>query len=332
MSFWRDRNVLITGATGFLGVWLTRRLLEREANIVALVRDMVPQSPFFLDGLDERAVTLRGAVEDSATVERALHEYEIDAVFHLAAQAIVGVANRDPVRTFEANIQGTWCVLDACRRHGDVSRVVIASSDKAYGDHDDLPYDETFALQGRHPYDVSKSCADLIATAYHHTYDLPVCITRCGNLFGPGDLNFSRIVPGTIRSVLDGERPIIRSDGSPIRDYVHVTDISLGYLALAEQMDDPEVRGKAFNFGTGEPKTVLDLTNTILRAAGREDMEPIILDEVRGEIRHQYLSNERAVAMLGWTPGAAVEQRLEETIEWYREYFKKCRPHTLALP
>lgn len=325
MTFWNNRNVFVTGATGFLGIWLTKQLLDQGANVVTLVRDMVPQSPFFLDGLDRRVVTLRGAVEDQSTLERALHEYEIDSVFHIAAQAIVGVANRDPVHTFEANIQGTWCMLEACRRHGDISRIVIASSDKAYGDHDELPYNEDYPLQGRHPYDVSKSCADLIATAYHHTYDLPVSITRCGNLFGPGDLNFSRIVPGTIKLVLEGERPVIRSDGSPIRDYVHVSDIATAYLTLAEKMDDAAIRGRAFNFGTGEPKTVLDLTKTILRAAGREDLEPVILNEVRGEIRHQYLSNDRAIAELGWTPGAPVEQRLEETIAWYRSYFDQLR-------
>lgn len=325
MSFWNNRNVLLTGATGFLGAWLTRQLLERRANVVTIVRDMVPQSPFFLDGLDQRVITLRGSVEDQAVVERGLHEYEIDTVFHLAAQAIVGVANRDPVRTFESNIQGTWCMLEACRRHGDVSRIVIASSDKAYGDHDQLPYNEDYPLQGRHPYDVSKSCADLIATAYYHTYGLPVSITRCGNLFGPGDLNFSRIVPGTIQLVLEGERPIIRSDGSPIRDYVHVRDIATAYLTLAEKMDDADICGRAFNFGTGEPKTVLDLTKTILRAAGREDLEPVILNEVKGEIRHQYLSNDRAVEELGWKPGAPVEQRLEETIAWYQDYFDRVR-------
>lgn len=323
MSFWKDRNVLLTGATGFLGVWMTDRLLELDANVVALVRDMVPQSPFFREGYDRRVTTVRGCIEDQSIIERALNEYEIDTVFHLAAQAIVGVANRDPVRTFEANIQGTWCVFEACRRYGKASRIVVASSDKAYGDHDKLPYDEDYPLQGRHPYDVSKSCADLIAATYHHTYGMPICITRCGNLFGPGDLNFSRIVPGTIRSVLEGERPIIRSDGSPIRDYVHVKDIVSAYLTLAEQMDREEVRGRAFNFGTGEQKAVLDLTKTILRAAGREDLEPVVLNEVSGEIRHQYLSSDRARELLGWKPGAPLEQRLGEAIEWYREYLRQ---------
>ena len=324
MTFWQNRHVFVTGATGFLGVWLTRALLDRGANVVTLVRDLVPQSPFFRDGLDRRVTSIRGEVEDQPLLERVLGEYEIDTVFHLAAQAIVGVANRDPVRTFEANIRGTWCLLEAARRYEHASRhaprIVIASSDKAYGDHEKLPYRESYPLQGRHPYDVSKSCADLIASSYSHTYGLPVCITRCGNLFGPCDLNFSRIVPGTIRSVLQNERPLIRSDGSPIRDYVHVIDVADGYLTLAERMDDDAIHGRAFNLGTGEPKSVLELTLSILRAADRTDLEPVILNEVKGEIRHQYLSNDEAAEVLGWSPGASVEQRLKDTIDWYRTF------------
>jgi len=323
MGFWTDRSVLVTGSTGFLGLWLTRRLVEEGASVVSLVRDMVPRSPFYVEGLDKHVSIVRGAVEDQSVIERALGEYEVDTVFHLAAQAIVGVANRDPVRTFEANIQGTWCVLEVCRRHGAISRIVVASSDKAYGDHENLPYDETFALQGRHPYDVSKSCADLIAHTYHHTYDLPVCITRCGNLFGPGDLNFSRIVPGTIRHALRGERPIIRSDGTPKRDYVHVVDIANGYLTLAEAMDRDGIAGRAFNLGTGEPLAVLDLTLQILRAAGREDLTPDVRNEAKGEIKHQYLSSDLAVRLLGWTPGASLDERLRQTADWYRGYFEK---------
>ncbi len=323
MSFWANRSVLVTGSTGFLGLWLTRLLVDRGASVVSLVRDMVPRAPFFVDGLHERVSIVRGSVEDQSILERTLGEYEVDTVFHLAAQAIVGVANRDPVRTFEANIQGTWCVLEACRRHGAISRVVVASSDKAYGDHTHLPYDEGFALQGRHPYDVSKSCADLISLSYFHTYALPVCVTRCGNLFGPGDLNFSRIVPGTIRSALRGERPIIRSDGSPKRDYVHVIDIAEGYLRLAEAMDRAEVRGRAFNLGTGEPLAVLDLTRRVLRAAGREDLQPDVRNEAKGEIKHQYLSSDLAVKMLGWAPLAGLDDRLAQSVAWYRDYFAK---------
>ena len=324
MSFWRQRNVFITGCTGFLGLWLTRELVKRGANVVGLIRDMVPRMPFFMRGVDRQISTVRGCVEDGAVIDRVLSEYEVDTVFHLAAQAIVGVAYRDPTATFQTNIKGTWTVLEGCRRHEKVSRVVVASSDKAYGDHENLPYTEEFALQGRHPYDVSKSCADLIAAAYHRTYATPVSVTRCGNLFGPGDLNFSRIVPGTIQSVFNGQRPVIRSDGSPIRDYVHVYDIVEGYLLLAEAMDDPQICGRAFNFGTGQPMTVLQLTNTILDVAGRKDLEPIILNKIHGEIRHQYLSSDLARSALGWQPGSRVAERLGETVKWYRDYFSGC--------
>ena len=267
--------------------------------------------------MSDRVDIVRGSVEQYDTIERALNEYEIDTVFHLAAQAIVGVANRNPMSTFETNIKGTWVLLEACRRSPRLSRVVVASSDKAYGRHDSLPYQEDFPLRGEHPYDVSKSCADLIALSYHHTYATPVCVTRCGNLFGPGDMNFSRIVPGTIRSVLTGSRPIIRSDGSPVRDYVYVRDVVNAYLTLAERMDDPSIHGQAFNFGTGEPVAVLDLTHRILRLAGRPDLEPVVQNNGSREIQAQYLSSERANGILGWWPGATLDQRLSETIDWY---------------
>ncbi|MEZ5977447.1 MAG: NAD-dependent epimerase/dehydratase family protein [Planctomycetota bacterium] len=320
MSFWNDRRVFVTGATGFLGYALTDELLDRGADVVALVRDRVPRAPFFSERVAERVATVNGSVEDYDLLERAINEHEIDTVFHLAAQAIVGVANRDPLGTFEANIKGTWCLLEACRRNDRVTRVVAASSDKAYGSHDVLPYSEDCALQGKHPYDVSKSCADLICATYHNTWRTPVCVTRCGNLFGPGDLNYSRIVPGTIRSVLRGERPIIRSDGTPMRDYVHVRDIANAYILLAEKMEDPAVHGRAYNFGTGEPMSVLDLTRRLLAACGREDLEPDVLNEGKGEILHQYLSSDRARDELGWRPGASVGERLDETVAWYREH------------
>jgi len=320
MSFWSARNVFVTGATGFLGFALTEELLARGAHVVALVRDRVGRAPFFAERTVDRVTTVNGNVEDYALIERAINEHEIETVFHLAAQAIVGVANRNPLATFEANIKGTWVLLEACRRNALVKRVVVASSDKAYGSHDVLPYSEDCALQGKHPYDVSKSCADLIAATYHNTWRTPVCVTRCGNLFGPGDLNWSRIVPGTIRSVLRGERPLIRSDGTPMRDYVHVRDIADAYLLLAEKMEAPAIHGRAYNFGTGEPLSVMDLTRTILEGCGRSDLEPVVLGEGRGEIQHQYLSSERAVRELGWRPGASVATRLAETIGWYREH------------
>jgi CDP-glucose 4,6-dehydratase len=321
-SFWRDRNVLVTGATGLLGPWLVRELLGKEAHVVALVRDWVPGSELVRAGWLEKIDVVRGELEDLAVLERALNEYEIETVFHLAAQTIVGTANRNPVSTFESNIKGTWNVLEACRRSPTVKRIVVASSDKAYGDQPNLPYDEKTPLEGRHPYDVSKSCADLICRAYFETYKLPVCVTRCGNFYGGGDLNFSRIVPGTIRSVLRGEKPIIRSDGTYIRDYFFVEDGALAYMHLAEKMDDPKVLGEAFNFSNELQIPALEMVKKVLAVMGREDLEPVILNEAKGEIVHQYLSAKKARELLGWKPAFTLEEGLRRTASWYRDYFK----------
>lgn len=323
MGFWGNRNVFVTGCTGFLGWWLTEELVKQDANIIGLVRDLVPKSPFFLRGLDRKITVVHGKLEDYDVIERALNEHEIDTVFHLGAQAIVGVANRNPMSTFESNIKGTWILLEACRHNPQISRVIIASSDKAYGQHKTLPYNEDFPLQGNHPYDVSKSCADLIARTYNNTYGTPVCITRCGNLFGPGDLNYNRIVPGTIRDVLNNRRPIIRSDGTPMRDYVFVKDIAVAYMILAEHMKNREIHGRAFNFGTGKPVSVLEITKLILKVANREDLEPDVQNTAQGEINHQYLSSELAHSMLGWKPGASFEARLAESFEWYKSIHAK---------
>jgi CDP-glucose 4,6-dehydratase len=318
VSFWQHRRVFVTGCTGFLGSWLTRELIERGADVVGLVRDYVPNSILFRDGLHEKMTVVSGPLQDYDLIERTLNEYEIDTVFHLAAQAIVGVANKNPMGTFETNIRGTWVLLEACRRSPLITRVVVASSDKAYGEHKTLPYDETFPLQGTHPYDVSKSCTDLISKTYHHTYGTPVCITRCGNLFGPGDLNFNRIVPGTMRDAILGRRPVIRSDGTPLRDYVYVQDIALAYLLLAERMEDESVHGKAYNFGTGTPLSVKEFIEKILVAAGRPDLEPDIQNTAGGEILHQYLSSDLAKKDLGWELTVPFEDRLKESFEWYR--------------
>lgn len=320
VAFWHGRPVLVTGCTGFLGSWLTAALVRAGASVVGVVRDIVPQSPFFRTRLSGSVSVVRGGVEEYGLLERSLNEYEIDTVLHLAAQSIVGVANRNPLGTFETNVRGTWNVLEACRRSPRVTRIVVASSDKAYGIHERLPYTEDLALRGSHPYDVSKSCADLIASAYHTTFRTPVCVSRTGNLFGGGDLNMSRIVPGTIRSVFYGQRPVIRSDGSPIRDYVHVEDAVEAYLLLARRMDDASIHGQAFNFGSGAPLSVLDLTRRILALMGREDLQPQILDEARAEIHHQYLSADRARSILGWAPSAPLDQRLQQTIGWYRDH------------
>jgi CDP-glucose 4,6-dehydratase len=311
--------VLVTGATGLVGSWLTRRLHEAGADVVCLVRDWVPRSELVRSGVMEQVKVVRGDVCDRDTAERTLGEYEIDTVFHLAAQTIVGIANRNPVSTFESNIQGTWNLLEACRRSPAIRSIVVASSDKAYGEQDVLPYAETAPLAGRHPYDVSKSCADLIAQTYAETYGLPVAVTRCGNFFGGGDLNWNRIVPGTIRSVLRREPPLIRSDGQSVRDYFYVEDGAAAYMLLAEKLYcRKELRGLAFNFSNETQVTVLELVNRILSAMD-SDLQPEVLNQASHEIRRQYLSAERARRMLAWSPLFSLEEGLGRTISWYRE-------------
>ena len=318
-NFWLDRPVLITGATGLVGGWLTRRLIEAGADVVCLVRDWVPQQELIRSSLIEKVTVVRGDLRDRDVLERALGEYEIDTVMHLAAQAIVCVANRNPISTFESNIQGTWNLLEACRRSPGVHSIVVASSDKAYGDQEILPYNEDTPLRGQHPYDVSKSCADLITHAYAKTYDLPVAVTRCGNFFGGGDLNWNRIVPGTIRAVLRGERPVIRSDGHFVRDYFYVEDGAAAYMLLAEQLSSrPELRGQAFNFSYESQVTVLCLVKELLRAM-QSPLQPQVLNEASNEIRRQYLSAERARTVLGWQPIFTLAEGLARTIPWYRE-------------
>jgi CDP-glucose 4,6-dehydratase len=319
-GFWLDRPVLVTGATGLLGSCLTRRLLDGGAEVVAFVRDWVPQSEFVRSGVINWARVVRGDIRNGAEVERALAEYEIDTVFHLAAQTIVSIANRNPISTFETNVQGTVNVLEACRSVRTVRQVIAASSDKAYGDHELLPYREDAPLQGRHPYDVSKSCSDLICGAYAKTYDLPVCVTRCGNFYGAGDLNWNRIVPGTIRSVMRGERPVIRSDGTFIRDYFYIEDGAAAYMTLAEKLAaDRALSGEAFNFSNELQITVLDLVKKILFLM-KSDLTPDVRNEVSNEIRHQYLSAEKARKVLGWKPLYTLDEGLAHTIKWYTEF------------
>jgi len=321
-SFWSGRPVLVTGGTGLVGSWLTSKLREAGADTVCLIRDWVPQSELVRSGTIDQVTVVRGDIRDRDLIERTLGEYEIDTVIHLAAQTIVGIANRNPVSTFESNIQGTWNLLEACRRSPAVRSIVVASSDKAYGDQEELPYDESTPLEGRHPYDVSKSCADLIAQAYAKTYDLPVSVTRCGNFYGGGDLNWNRIVPGTIRSVIRGERPVIRSDGQFVRDYFYVEDGAAAYLLLAEQLHGrSELRGQAFNFSNEIQVTVCELVQRILRLMG-SDLEAEIRNEASNEIRHQYLNASRAREMLGWAPLFTLDQGLERTLAWYRDYLR----------
>lgn len=320
--FWQDRPVLVTGGTGLVGGWLVNRLVEAGADVVCLVRDWVPQSQLLGGELQHRVRLVRGDVCDQQLLERALGEYEVSTVIHLAAQTIVGIANRNPISTFEANIQGTWALLEACRRSPKVSEIVVASSDKAYGECLDLPYNETTPLQGKHPYDVSKSCADLLAQSYAHTYGLPVVITRCGNFYGGGDLNWNRIVPGTIRSILRDERPLIRSDGLFVRDYFYVEEGADVYMRLAEELARrPELRGEAFNFSNELQVTVLDLVARIL-ARMNSRLEPRVLGEASNEIRHQYLSAVKARELLNWSPRFSLDEGLDRTIEWYRTFLQ----------
>ncbi len=318
--FWRDRPTLVTGATGFLGGWLVRRLLEHGADVVCLVRDWVPGSQLIRDSLLDEVTLARGDLYDQALLERVLGEYEVDTVFHLAAQTIVGIANRNPVSTFQTNIGGTWALLEACRRSPRVKQIVVASSDKAYGEHETLPYDEEAPLQGRHPYDVSKSCADLITQCYAATYSLPAAITRCGNFYGGGDLNWNRIVPGTIRSVLRGEAPLIRSDGRFVRDYFYIEDGAAAYMLLAEQLSQrSELAGEAFNFSNEIQLNVTELVELILDLMG-SSLEPMVLNEATNEIRHQYLSAAKARRLLDWAPIFDIREALVRTINWYKIY------------
>jgi len=322
-SDWKDRNVFITGATGLVGSWLTKFLVDEGANVVALVRDIVPKSILWsssgeFDYIKDSLTIVNGELEDYFLLERTLNEYEIEIVFHLGAQTIVGIANRNPLSTFESNVRGTYNLLEACRRSPLIKAVVIASSDKAYGEQEQLPYDETAPLQGTHPYDVSKSCADLIAYTYYNTFKLPVCVTRCGNFYGPGDLNFNRIIPGTIRSLLNNESPIIRSDGKFIRDYFYVKDGALAYMLLAEKMlTDISIHGEAYNFSNETQVNVLELVDMIIYLM-EVNVEPTILNQAQHEIRNQYLSAKKAKEQLGWSAKYTLDSSLEETIEWYR--------------
>lgn len=320
-AFWRDRPVFVTGATGLLGGWLVKHLLAAGADVVALVRDWVPRSELVASGLLDRIRVVRGDVRDQEALERALGEYEIATVFHLAAQTTVGVANRNPVSTLDTNIRGTWALLEACRRSPTVQQIVTASSDKAYGDQEVLPYTEDAPVLGRHPYDVSKSCADLLAQMYAKSYGLPVCVTRCGNFFGGGDLNWNRIVPGTIRSVLRGERPVIRSDGQFTRDYLYVEDGARAYMLLAEKLAaTPVLAGDVFNFSYEHRMTVLEMVDRILGVMGSH-LEPEVRNEASNEIRHQYLDAAKARRVLGWSPAFTLDGGLRATVDWYAAYF-----------
>lgn len=323
-AFWRGRRVLVTGATGFIGCWLVEGLLKLGAGVTVLVEEDDPRSRLFAAGFVDRVSVVSGSVEDSSVLSRSVTEHGAQTVFHLAAQAIVAAARANPVATFETNIRGTWNLLEACRRFRDVvGEVVIASSDKAYGQSERLPYTEEMALAGRQPYEVSKACADLLAQCYHHAYGLRVAVARCGNVYGGGDLNWSRLIPGTIAALEGGRRPVIRSDGSHIRDYIYVQDVVGAYIRLAEVLSEDSIGGEAFNFSTESQSTVLEIVDKLRSLMGCEHLEPVIRDSAEGEIAAQYLSAEKARSVLQWSPRYDLDSGLPPAIEWYRAHLQR---------
>lgn len=320
MSFWSDKRVLVTGATGMVGSWLVKRLIAERAYVVALVRDADPQSELYRSGDISKITITNGKLEDYNSVERAINEHDVDSIFHLGAQTIVGTAQRSPLQTMEANIMGTVNVLEAARVHsGLVKRTLVASSDKAYGDKETLPYTEDMSLNGIAPYEASKSCTDLVSTSYAKSYNLPVAIARCGNIYGGGDLNWSRIVPGTLRSLIRDEQPVLRSDGSFLRDYIYVEDVVDAYMTMGEQIEKI-APGDAYNFSDESPMTVMEIYNAICAAYGKPDTKPNILGRAQGEIKNQYLSSAKAKKQLGWSVKYGLEQGLQETAKWYQEH------------
>ncbi len=315
-----SRSVFVTGAYGLLGSWLVRALVARGERVVVLQRDRAPRSALLLDGVHDALDVVHGDLNEAGLVARALGEYEVDTVFHLAAQTIVGTANRSPLATFESNVRGTWTLLEACRLHG-AERVVVAASDKAYGASATLPYREDMPLDPRFPYDVSKAATDMIARSYWHTFGLPVAVTRFANLYGGGDLNRSRLIPEAVGAALAGRAPVIRSDGSPERDFLYVEDAVEAYLRLADALDGAGAGGEAFNAGGGEPHAVRDVVARICALAGTD-----VAPDVRGsgtpdgEIDRQYVDAAKLRALTGWGPRVDLDEGLRRTIEWYRAH------------
>lgn len=314
------RSAFVTGAYGLLGSALVRALLDRNVEVTVLRRDATPRSALVLEGLEARVNVVSGDVSDGSLIERALGDYGIDSVFHLAAQTIVGIANRSPLSTWEVNVRGTWTVLEACRRL-EVARVVVAASDKAYGSQDELPYREDFALRPRFPYDVSKAATDLIARSYWHTYRVPVATTRFANLYGGGDTNRSRLIPEAVDAALAGRRPVIRSDGTPERDFLHVDDAVTAYLAIAHALGGDGACGEAFNAGGGRPHSVREVVELVCRLAGKE-VEPDIRGSgtPHGEIDRQYVDTTKLRTLTGWEPQVGLEEGLSRTVDWYRAH------------
>jgi CDP-glucose 4,6-dehydratase len=329
MDFWKHRRVFVTGGTGLVGSWLVKALLKKKADVVVLVRDWVPSSILLSENLQKKFTVVRGDLSDSNFLKRVLNEYEIKSVFHLAAQTIVPIANKNPLSTFESNIQGTWNLLEACRVVKSADSIIIASSDKAYGDVSTLPYKEDMPLNAVFPYDVSKACKDMIAACYAKSFNLPICVTRCGNFFGGGDLNWNRIIPGSIRAIFNGQPPIIRSDGTLIRDYIYVEDAVDAYLTLSRALSEqPHLRGEVFNFSNKTQKTVLEIIVSLLFIM-KSPLTPFIEGNNNGEIKAQYLDSSKAQKLLNWQAQFGLEQGLQETVTWYQNYLKKEDSHDL---
>lgn len=329
---WKGKNVLVTGANGFLGSWVTKALVDAGARVVCLLKEELPLSLFNLTGMVDQVTTIWGALEDYPTLERIIGEFGIHTCFHLAAQPIVTTAQREPLLTFETNVRGTWNLLEAVRRSGRVIALVVASSDKVYGETEKPPYTEENPLLGRDPYDVSKVCVDVLAQSYLRTYGLPIGIARCGNFYGPGDFHWGRIIPGTIRSLVSGTNPVVRSDGTYIRDYFYVEDAASAFLTFAEQLDRPEVQGQAFNFGTETPTRVLEVVGRLTEISGKRDLTPIILNEARGEIKEQYLSCAKARRLLNWSHRTDLSEGLSKTYSWYEKFLTQNRLSTFEEP
>jgi CDP-glucose 4,6-dehydratase len=316
----REHSFFVTGAYGLLGGWLVKSLLEADAGVCVLRRDSTTHSVLAAMGLEDSVSVVHGDICADGLVERALAEYEVDSVFHLAAQTLVPTANRSPLSTFESNVRGTWNVLEACRRHG-AERVIVASTDKAYGPHEDLPYREDYALLARYPYDASKAAADLITRSYWHTWQLPVAVTRFANIYGGGDFNASRLIPEAVTAALAGRPPVVRSDGSPERDFLYVEDAVAAYLAIWEALGGDGAKGEAFNAGGGRPYRVLEVIELVCRLAGT-DVEPDIRGRgtPAGEIDRQWLDHTKLTELTGWQPTVELEDGLSRTIDWYREH------------
>ena len=320
-NMWKDRSVFVTGATGLLGGWLVPALVKRGASVVVLIRDSLPKSLLVNEGWLKELTAVHGSMTDENLIRRTLAEYSVQTIFHIGAQTLVGVAKNDPIGTLETNVRGTWTVLEAARQ-SKVEQVLVASSDKAYGENVGLPYREEYSLHGSYPYEVSKSCTDLISQMYAKTYGMKVGVVRCGNLFGGGDLNFSRLIPGAVRATLRGENFRIRSDGKFVRDFLYVEDAAEAYILLAEHLAaNPALAGEAFNFGLGLRPTMLDIVDRILEIMDRRDLAPIIENIANNEIREQYMASDKAHKLLGWAPSCGMDEGLKRTIAWYRGHF-----------